>query len=139
MCVIIDSIISFSRYDSHLSVDNSAPFNSLVCSTFSCIYLYNCISLSIILFNVPCFLFKSIQFSQINLRKYIQLQKNTKLNSNPYHYKLKFISTSNQKYNWKFQESETDVSSQRPDNSIIENFKNSKLSACYFLCRYGCG
>ena len=35
------------------------------------------------------------------------IKSEAKLNSNPYHYKLKFISTSKQKYNSKFQEFET--------------------------------
>ena len=38
---------------------------------------------------------------------YMNLNYNSKLNSNPYHYNLKFPSTSKQKYNSKFQEFET--------------------------------
>ena len=42
-----------------------------------------------------------------NCHKFLSKVPITKLNSNPYQYKLKFISTSKQKYNSKFQKFET--------------------------------
>ena len=53
-----------------------------------------------------CLYFKSIYLS-ILLNFFANYFRNSKLNSNPYHYKLKFISTSKKQYNSKFQEFKT--------------------------------
>ena len=77
----------------------------------------------------------------------------SKLNSNPYRYKLKFISTSKQKYNLKFQEFQNVKPSKYEKTTKFDQKKFSKLaimrkqssktpsfffflSANYFLCRW---